>query len=71
MSEKALIFGTDACPYTTAACEDYSKRNVSLEYKNVKEDKSALDEMLQYSSGRCDQPVIVEDGKMNIGFGGT
>lgn len=71
MSEKALIFGTDARPYSTAAREDYSKRNVSLEYKNVKEDKSALDEMLQYSSGRRDQPMIVEGGKVTIGFGGT
>ncbi len=71
MGEKVIIFGTDACPYTTAAREDYSKRNVALEYKNVKEDKSALDEMLQYSRGSRDQPVIVEGGKVSIGFGGT
>ncbi len=71
MSEKVLIFGTDARPYTKAAHEDYSKRNVSLEYKNVKKDKSTLDEMLQYSSGRRDQPLIVEGGKVTIGFGGT
>jgi glutaredoxin 3 len=71
MSDRVLIFGTDSCPYTTAAREDYAKRNVPFEYKNVKEDSSALDEMLRHSDGKREQPVIVEGGKVTIGFGGT
>jgi hypothetical protein len=27
--------------------------------------------MLEYSRGRRDVPVIVEDGRVTIGFGGT
>jgi glutaredoxin len=40
-------------------------------YKDVKQDKSALDEMLEYSNGRRDVPVIVDQGKVKVGFGGT
>jgi glutaredoxin len=37
----------------------------------VKADSSRLDEMLEHSKGRRDVPVIVESGKVTIGFGGT
>jgi len=40
-------------------------------YKNVREDPSALDEMLGFSKGRREVPVIVDNGKVTIGFGGT
>jgi len=71
MSEKALIFGKDTWPYTQAAREDYAKRNIPFEYKNVKEDPRALEEMLKVSKGKRDVPVIVEGDKVSIGFGGT
>ncbi len=35
MAEKVLIFGTNACPYTTAAREDYAKKGYDVEYVNV------------------------------------
>jgi hypothetical protein len=38
---------------------------------NVQTDSGALDEMLKYSEGGRDVPVIVEDSKVTIGFGGT
>jgi glutaredoxin len=38
---------------------------------NVKKDKAALATMLEYSKGRRAVPVIVEGGKVTIGFGGT
>jgi len=37
----------------------------------VKKDKKALEEMLKLTRGRRDVPVIVEDGKVTIGYGGT
>jgi hypothetical protein len=30
-----------------------------------------LDEMLQHSGGRRSVPVIVEDGRASVGYGGT
>jgi glutaredoxin len=38
---------------------------------NVKKDAAALAKMLQYTKGRRAVPVIVENGKVTIGFGGT
>jgi glutaredoxin 3 len=71
MKEKVLIFGKDDCPYTRMAREDYSKRNIPFKYINVIEDKEGMGMMLKYSKGRKDVPVIVEDDKVTIGFGGT
>jgi glutaredoxin 3 len=37
----------------------------------VKQDKARLQEMLKLSNGRRDVPVIVENGKVSIGYGGS
>jgi hypothetical protein len=37
----------------------------------VLEDEHALASMLKYSNGRRQIPVIVEAGKVTIGFGGS
>ena len=66
-----LIFGKENCPYTRAAREDYEERAVEFEFIDVRENKSELERMLGYSKGRRQVPVIVENGKVTIGFGGT
>ncbi len=66
-----VIFGKDACPYTEAAIDDCRKRNVAFEYVNVKKNAADLDRMLTYSGGRRRVPVIVDDDRVTIGFGGT
>ena len=71
MPEKILIFGKDNCPYTTAAREDYAKKGYAVHYVNVKQDASGMADMLKYSKGRKDVPVIVDGPKVTIGFGGT
>jgi glutaredoxin len=40
-------------------------------YRNVKQDKAAMAEMMTVSKGRRDVPVILEAGKVTIGYGGT
>ncbi len=40
-------------------------------YLNVKQDAALLDEMLALSKGQRKVPVIVRDGQVTIGFGGT
>ena len=66
-----LIFGQDLCPYTSAARTEYSRRKIPFQYINVLEDEAGLQRMLGYSKGRRHIPVIVEEGKVTIGFGGT
>ena len=65
------IFGKDTCPYTLAAREHYTGRGIAVDYRNVKKDAAALAEMLVLSHGKREVPVIVEAGKVTIGFGGT
>ena len=54
-----------------AAREDYARRQVPFEYVNVKKDAGGLERMLEHTGGRRSVPVIVEDGRVSIGFGGT
>lgn len=42
-----------------------------VDYRNVKKSASDLDEMLGHSAGARRVPVIVEGGKVTVGFGGT
>ncbi|MCE3241494.1 MAG: GrxC [Deltaproteobacteria bacterium] len=70
-SEPVLIFGQDLCPYTSGAREDFSRRKIPFEYINVLEDDAGLARMLKHSNGRRQIPVIVEAGKVTIGFGGS
>lgn len=43
---------------------------MSFQYADVTRDKAAMRRMLEYSQGRRDVPVIVEGGKVTIGFEG-
>jgi glutaredoxin 3 len=69
--ENVLIFGHDLCPYTSRAREDFSRRKISFEYINVLQNDDALQRMLKHSNGRRQIPVIVEAGKVTIGFEGS
>jgi glutaredoxin len=37
----------------------------------VKQDSARLDEMLSYSKGRRNVPVIIEGDKVTVGYGGS
>jgi len=69
--DAVVIYGKDTWPYTTRAREDYAEKGRTVDYVNVVSDPSRLDEMLKWSGGRRDVPVIVEDGRATIGFGGS
>ena len=68
MSDKVIIYGKSAWPYTQNARSAYKDR---AEYFDVKADKSKLKEMLEHSGGVREVPVILEGGKVKIGYGGT
>jgi len=42
-----------------------------VEYRNVQKDPGRIKEMLKFSGGRRDVPVIVENGGVTIGYGGS
>jgi glutaredoxin 3 len=42
-----------------------------VDYVDVKKDPARLKEMMEYTGGDRDVPVIVEGGKVTVGFGGT
>ena len=66
-----VIFGKDNCPYTQAAVEDYKRRGREVDYVRVTASPADLERMLTYSKGKRRVPVIVDEGKVTIGFGGT
>jgi glutaredoxin 3 len=71
MADEVVIYGKNSCPYTLAAREDYEQRGVPFRYANVKKDPAELERMLALTRGVRQVPVIVEGGKVTIGFGGT
>lgn len=46
-------------------------KGYAVDYRNVKASAGDLQEMLGHSGGERKVPVIVEDGKAIIGYGGT
>jgi glutaredoxin len=71
MERMVTIFGKDTCPYTQAARDHYLVEGIPFEYVNVRKDPVGLGRMLEFSGGLREVPVIVADGKVTIGFGGT
>ena len=71
MKEKVIIYGKDTCPYTNAARDEYAKKGYEVVYHNVKASPEKLEEMLKWSKGARQVPVIVEGGMVTQGFGGT
>lgn len=67
----AIIYGKDGCGMTQAAREDLTRRNIPFDYVNVQADAEKLKEMLRHTKGKRVVPVIVEDGKVTVGFNGT
>ena len=42
-----------------------------MDYRDVEADPGLIDEMLGHSGGKRQVPVIVDHGKVTIGYGGT
>ena len=42
-----------------------------FEYLNVTRDPHEMERMLKFADGRRVVPIIVEDGVVTVGFGGT
>lgn len=73
MAEKAAveIFGKEECGYTTAARRDYAARGFEVRYFDVKRDPAAMARFLELGEGQRRVPLILDRGRVEIGFGGT
>jgi glutaredoxin 3 len=67
MADKIIIYGTDTCPFCVQARAAYGERAV---FVDVDEAPEILEKMLALSGGKRQVPVIVEGGKVTVGFAG-
>lgn len=71
MSGPVEIYGKEGCPYTSAARKDYAERGSQVTYFDVKKDAAAMRRFLELSGGARQVPLIVEGGRVTVGFGGA
>jgi glutaredoxin 3 len=50
---------------------DYGKRGVKVEYFNVTKDAGAMKRFLDLSGGDRRVPLIQEEGRVTVGYGGS
>jgi len=68
MADKIIVYGTDACPFCNQAWAAYVSRAIRI---NVNEVPEKLIEMLAYSGGKLQIPVIADGDKVIVGFAGV
>jgi len=68
MKEKVIIYGKAGCPFTEKARSAFGNQAI---YYDVEANKVRLEEMLKYSKGVRNVPVIVEGSKVTVGYGGS
>ena len=68
MKEKVIIYGKASWPYTDKARLAYGD---NAKYLDVESDSKKMEEMLRYSKGVRNVPVIVEGSKVTVGYGGS
>ena len=68
MANNVIIYTTPTCVYCKAAKEFFTENNVEYTEKNVAEDMTAQQEMIQKSGGQMAVPVIDVNGEISIGF---
>ncbi len=59
-----IIYGRDTCPHTRRARDAYPDAT----FYDILADPAKLDEMVKLSNGIQKIPVLVVDGKVEIGF---
>ena len=70
MSDAIVIYTKPGCPFCAAAKEDLNSKGIEYTEHDVTADENAKEEAYRLS-GVSAVPVIVKDGEVNVGFGGT
>jgi len=67
---QVIIYTKADCPYCAAAKKHFGDQGVAFEEIDVHRTPGAVDKVKQLSAGKNIVPVIVEDGRVTVGFGG-
>ncbi|UCD63739.1 MAG: glutaredoxin family protein [Candidatus Zixiibacteriota bacterium] len=67
---KVTIYTKDGCPYCAAAKQHYTEQGIPFEEVNIHQTPEAKKTILELTKGEAIVPVIVDDGKVTVGFGG-
>jgi glutaredoxin len=71
MADPVVIYGKDSCGYTSAARREYGDRGVPVAYHDVQRDPRAMERFLELSGGDRRVPLIVDRGRVIVGWGGS
>ncbi len=69
MSE-VTIYTKPGCPYCAAAKEHFTTSGIKFNEIDVYAVKGAKEKAIKLAGGKAIVPVIVEDSKVTVGFGG-
>jgi len=70
MMASVKMYTKPGCPYCAAAKDHYTKNGIAFDEFNVKESDDIKKEALSYSDGQRIVPIIVDDGKVTLGWNG-
>ncbi len=65
------IYTKPGCPYCAAAKQHYNNEGISFTEFDVKSDDTAAAKAAELAKGSKVVPVIVENGEVKLGFGGS
>jgi glutaredoxin len=64
------IYTKKGCPYCAAARKHFTDKGIPFTDIDVHDTPGALQKVRELSKGQSIVPVIVEDGRVTVGFGG-
>ena len=67
---QVTIYTKVGCPYCAAAKKHFGDQGISYEEIDVHATAGAIDKVKELSAGQNIVPIIVEEGKVTVGFGG-
>lgn len=70
MSEAVVIYSKPGCPYCAAAKEDFTQKGIPFEDRDVTANAEFKEDALRLA-GLAAVPVILRDGEVTVGFGGS
>ncbi|MCB2231445.1 glutaredoxin family protein [bacterium] len=64
------IYTKTGCPYCAAAMKHYTDQGIAFTEINIYDQPDKKKTVLELTEGKAIVPVIVEHGKVTVGFGG-
>ncbi|MDO8736941.1 MAG: glutaredoxin family protein [Thermoleophilia bacterium] len=70
MPDEVVIFTKPGCPYCAAAKKDLAEKGISFTEQDVTSNPVLKEEAIRLA-GQAAVPVIVTNGEVAVGFGGS